>query len=80
MSARLRLNTWRLPFSAWHLLLAPIAIVFALPLLWIVLSSFMSNAKINQFQSALRANPGDNFANFGLQQAQQKLKNQPRPK
>ena len=35
---------------------------------------------INQFQAALRANPGDNFANFGLQQAQQKLRNQPRPK
>jgi multiple sugar transport system permease protein len=41
--------TARLPFSAWHLLLAPVAIVFALPLLWMVLSSFMSNAQINQF-------------------------------
>jgi len=39
----------RLPFSPWHLLLAPIAILFALPLLWMVLSSFMSNAQINQF-------------------------------
>jgi tetratricopeptide (TPR) repeat protein len=35
---------------------------------------------INWFQAALRASPGDNFANFGLQQAQQKLRNQPRPK
>ncbi len=38
-----------LPFSPWHLLLMPTAIVFALPLLWMVLSSFMSNAQINQF-------------------------------
>jgi multiple sugar transport system permease protein len=36
-----RLPGWRLPFSPWHLLLAPIAILFALPLLWMVLSSFM---------------------------------------
>jgi multiple sugar transport system permease protein len=49
MAARPRLTTWRLPFSPWHLLLAPIAILFALPLLWMVLSSFMSNAQINQF-------------------------------
>jgi multiple sugar transport system permease protein len=38
-----------LPFSPWHLLLAPITILFALPLLWMVLSSFMNNAQINQF-------------------------------
>jgi multiple sugar transport system permease protein len=39
----------RLPFSAWHLVLAPAALLFALPLLWMVVSSFMSNAQINQF-------------------------------
>jgi multiple sugar transport system permease protein len=49
MSERMRLGRWRLPFSPWHLVLAPIAIIFALPLLWMVLSSFMSNAQINQF-------------------------------
>jgi multiple sugar transport system permease protein len=49
MSERLRVANWRLPFSPWHLLLAPIALLFALPLLWMVLSSFMSNAQINQF-------------------------------
>jgi multiple sugar transport system permease protein len=38
-----------LPFSPWHLVLAPITILFALPLLWMVLSSFMNNAQINQF-------------------------------
>jgi multiple sugar transport system permease protein len=38
-----------LPFNPWHLVLAPVAIVFALPLLWMVLSSFMNNAQINQF-------------------------------
>jgi multiple sugar transport system permease protein len=49
VSARLRLHSWRLPFSPWHVLLAPVALLFALPLLWMVLSSFMSNAQINQF-------------------------------
>jgi multiple sugar transport system permease protein len=44
-----RLPSWRLPFSPWHLLLAPIALLFALPMIWMVLSSFMSNAQINQF-------------------------------
>jgi multiple sugar transport system permease protein len=39
----------RLPFSAWHLVLAPVAVVFALPFIWMLLSSFMSNAQINQF-------------------------------
>ena len=39
----------RLPFSPWHLVMLPTAIVFALPLIWMVLSSFMSNAQINQF-------------------------------
>jgi multiple sugar transport system permease protein len=38
-----------LPFSPWHLILFPTAVAFALPLLWMVLSSFMSNAQINQF-------------------------------
>jgi multiple sugar transport system permease protein len=38
-----------LPFSPWHLILFPTAVVFALPLIWMVLSSFMSNAQINQF-------------------------------
>ena len=39
----------RLPFTPWHLGLAPAAILFALPLIWMILSSFMSNAQINQF-------------------------------
>jgi multiple sugar transport system permease protein len=39
----------RLPFSPWHLVLLPAAVLFALPLLWMILSSFMSNAQINQF-------------------------------
>ena len=38
-----------LPLSPWHLVLAPVAILFALPFGWMVLSSFMSNAQINQF-------------------------------
>ncbi|MEW1720069.1 carbohydrate ABC transporter permease [Streptomyces sp. NPDC093109] len=43
----------RLPFSTWHLLLAPLALLFAVPLLWLLLSSVMSNAEINRFPPAL---------------------------
>ncbi len=42
-------SRWPLPFSPWHLVLFPISVLFALPLIWMVLSSFMSNAQINQF-------------------------------
>ncbi|MGC0423430.1 multiple sugar transport system permease protein [Embleya sp. AB8] len=42
-----------LPFSPWHLLLAPLSLLFALPLLWLVLSSVMTNAEINRFPPAL---------------------------
>jgi multiple sugar transport system permease protein len=38
-----------LPFDPWHLLLAPAALVFAVPLLWLAISSLMTNAQINQF-------------------------------
>ncbi|MFE9552024.1 carbohydrate ABC transporter permease [Streptomyces sp. NPDC006692] len=43
----------RLPFSPWHLLLAPLSIGFALPLVWLVVSSVMTNAEINRFPPAL---------------------------
>ncbi|GAA2314402.1 carbohydrate ABC transporter permease [Streptomyces kunmingensis] len=43
----------RLPFSAWHLLLAPLAVLFALPLVWLLLSSFMSDAQFNRFPTEL---------------------------
>jgi multiple sugar transport system permease protein len=39
----------RLPFSPWHLVLLPTALIFAAPLIWLVLASFMSNAQLNQF-------------------------------
>ena len=42
-----------LPFSPWHLLLAPLALLFALPLTWLLLSSVMSDAEINRFPPAL---------------------------
>ncbi|WP_331766088.1 carbohydrate ABC transporter permease [Embleya sp. NBC_00896] len=42
-----------LPFSPWHLLLAPLSLLFALPLLWLLLSSVMTNAEINRFPPAL---------------------------
>jgi multiple sugar transport system permease protein len=34
---------------SWHLVLAPMALLFALPLLWLIVSSFMTNAQINRF-------------------------------
>jgi multiple sugar transport system permease protein len=43
----------RLPFSGWHLLLAPLALLFAVPLIWLLISSVMSNAEINRFPPAL---------------------------
>ncbi|BCL26154.1 carbohydrate ABC transporter permease [Streptomyces aurantiacus] len=42
-----------LPFSPWHLLLAPLSLVFAIPLIWLVISSVMSDAEINRFPPAL---------------------------
>jgi multiple sugar transport system permease protein len=51
--AALRKNSIRLPFSAWHLLLAPLAALFALPLVWLLVSSVMTNAEINRFPPAL---------------------------
>ena len=48
-AAETRERTWRLPFSPWHLALAPAAVVFAAPLIWLFLSSFMSAAQINRF-------------------------------
>lgn len=48
-----RPRRWRFPFSPWHLLLAPLALVFAAPLVWLLLSSVMSNAEINRFPPSL---------------------------
>lgn len=39
--------------SGWHLLLAPLTLCFALPLVRLALSSVMSNAEINRFPPAL---------------------------
>jgi len=43
----------RLPFSPWHLLLMPLALLFVLPLVQMVLTSFMATAEINQFPPKL---------------------------
>jgi multiple sugar transport system permease protein len=43
----------RLPFSPWHFALLPVAALFALPLLWLAMSSFMTNAQINRFPPTL---------------------------
>jgi multiple sugar transport system permease protein len=42
-----------LPFSGWHLLLMPLALIFVLPLVQMVLTSFMSTQEINQFPPRL---------------------------
>jgi multiple sugar transport system permease protein len=39
----------RLPFNPWHLLLMPLALIFVLPLVQMVLTSFMTAQEINQF-------------------------------
>ncbi len=39
----------RLPFSPWHLLLMPLALLFVLPLVQMVLTSLMQDADINRF-------------------------------
>ena len=44
---------WRLPFSGWHLLLAPMAFVFAFPLVQMVLTSVMDDSEINRFPPRL---------------------------
>ncbi|MEU7041996.1 carbohydrate ABC transporter permease [Streptomyces varsoviensis] len=44
---------FRLPFSGWHLVLIPLAALFAAPLIWLALSSVMSDAEINRFPPAL---------------------------
>ncbi|MFF1712814.1 carbohydrate ABC transporter permease [Streptomyces sp. NPDC058268] len=51
--AALRRGRFRLPFSGWHVLLAPLALLFAVPLIWLLLSSVMTNAEINRFPPAL---------------------------
>ena len=39
----------RLPFSGWHLLLMPTALLFVLPLVWMIMTSFMPDGDINTF-------------------------------
>lgn len=39
----------RLPFSPWHLLLMPVALLFLVPLVQMVMTSFMPNSDINRF-------------------------------
>jgi multiple sugar transport system permease protein len=39
----------RLPFSPWHLLLMPMALLFVLPLVQMVLTSLMDDSEINHF-------------------------------
>jgi multiple sugar transport system permease protein len=43
-----RRRSW-LPFSGWHLLLMPTALLFVLPLAWMIMTSFMPDSDINTF-------------------------------
>jgi multiple sugar transport system permease protein len=51
--ARTRPRRRLLPFSPWHLLLMPLALLFVLPLVQMVLTSFMTAADINRFPPRL---------------------------
>lgn len=42
-----------LPFSPWHLLLMPLALIFVLPLVQMIATSFMTNQEINRFPPQL---------------------------
>src|SRR5690349_1793437 len=42
-----------LPFSPWHLLLMPLALIFVFPLIQMILTSFMPTSDINRFPSRL---------------------------
>ncbi|ADB54201.1 carbohydrate ABC transporter permease [Conexibacter woesei] len=39
----------KLPFDPWHLALLPATLLLALPLLWMLIASFMSSAQLNRF-------------------------------
>jgi len=43
----------RLPFSAWHLVLMPMALIMVVPLLWMVDTSLMTDAEINRYPPAI---------------------------
>ncbi|RBQ15739.1 carbohydrate ABC transporter permease [Spongiactinospora rosea] len=47
--APVRRRRLRRPFDPWHLLLMPVALVFAFPLVQMILTSFMSAAEINSY-------------------------------
>jgi multiple sugar transport system permease protein len=52
-AAPVREGRRRLPFSGWHLLLMPLALIFVLPLVQMVLTSFMTTKEINRFPPKL---------------------------
>jgi multiple sugar transport system permease protein len=53
----------RLPFSAWHLLLAPVSAVMLLPLVWMVILSLETKTQANSFPPALLPT-GLHFGNY----------------
>ena len=53
----------RLPFSRWHLLLAPVAVVMLAPLVWMVILSLETKTEANSFPPALLPS-GLHFGNY----------------
>jgi multiple sugar transport system permease protein len=53
----------RLPFSGWHLLLAPVAVVMLLPLVWMVVLSLETKTQANSFPPAFLPT-GLHFGNY----------------
>jgi multiple sugar transport system permease protein len=43
----------RLPFSKWHLAIMPLALIMVVPLIWMVDTSFMTDAEINRYPPAI---------------------------
>ena len=48
-----RTRAWRLPFSPWHLVLAPLTFVLVVPLLWMVVTSLQTQGEANRFPPVL---------------------------
>jgi multiple sugar transport system permease protein len=44
---------WRLPFSPWHLFLAPVAVIMLLPLVWMVVLSLETESQASSFPPVL---------------------------
>ncbi|CAN5241885.1 carbohydrate ABC transporter permease [soil metagenome] len=44
---------WRMPFSPWHLVLIPLSFLLIVPLLWMLVTSLMTDGEANRFPPVL---------------------------